>query len=93
MGIQKYRADRAGETMPNGAIPYYANWMYGPSLALIRNCPLENLAGDMRRTVYITGEPGTWFSQPAACRLAGCTVRGYVTSDDNGGLAFRQTYY
>ena len=92
MSLQKYRADKASETMPNGATPVYAQWIGGPSLALIRDCPLENLAGDMRRTVYITGEPDTWFSQPAACRIAGCTVRGYVTSNDDG-FAFRHTYY
>ena len=47
----------------------------------------------MRRTVYVTGEPDTWFSTPAACRIQGCYVKGYVTGDDAGNLVFRHVYY
>jgi len=41
------------------------------------------------RTVYITAEPDTFFSQPAACqvRIGGGKrrdVRGFVTHDENG---------
>lgn len=80
--MQKYRFDREGKPCPNGAIPIYSEWMGGPSLAGIRNCP-TNLNGDAR-TVYITGEPDTFFSIPAACRMFGCYVKGFVTSDDDG---------
>ena len=90
--MQKYRAD-ASETQADNAIVWRANWIGGPSLAKIENCRLENLAGDMRRTVYITGEADTYFSIPAICKLAGARVKGYVTGDDNGNLVFRQVYY
>jgi hypothetical protein len=89
--MQKYRADEP-INQPDGSVAWYADWMGGPSLAKIDNCRLTNLAGDMRRTVYITGEPDTAFSQPAVCRLAGVRVRGYVTADD-GCLVFRHVYY
>jgi len=90
--MQKYRADKA-ETQADGAIAWYAEWMGGPSLARINNCRLDNLAGDMRRSVYITGEADTYFSIPAVTRLAGCTVRGYVTDDGEGNHVFRHCYY
>lgn len=90
--MQKYRADQS-EKQPDGAIVWRANWMGGPSLAKIDNCRLENLSGDMRRTVYITGDADTYFSIPAVCSLGGKRVRGYVTSDDSGNLVFRHTYY
>lgn len=92
MGMQKYRADVQGETQQDGGIPFYAEWQHGRTLALIRNCRMDNLSNVAPRTVYITGGHDTWFSQPAVCKIAGCTVRGYVTSDDDG-LHFRQTYY
>ncbi len=86
MGLQKYRADVAGEKQINGAIPYYSNWMGGPTLALIRNCP-TNMGP---RTVYIRGEADTWFSIPAACRYKGKTITGYITTNDAGEYEFRQ---
>lgn len=33
----------------------------------------------MRATVYATGEPDTFFSIPAVCRLMGKRVKGYLT--------------
>lgn len=92
MGLQKYRADNS-HTQPDGAIVWYANWMGGPSLSKIVNCRWDSLAGDYRPTVYITGDPDTWFSTPAACTFKGCTVRGYVTGDDDGNMVFRHVYY
>lgn len=89
--MQKYRADKS-EVQADGAIVWRSVWMGGTPLARINNCRLENLAGDMRRTVYITGEPDTWFSVPAVCRLMGCWIRGYVTMDD-GNVVFRHCYY
>ena len=90
MAMQKYRADFS-KSQNDGATLWFANWMGGPSLAKIDNCRL-NLAGNMRRTVYITGEPDTFFSQPAICKIQSCRVKGYVTSDDNG-LLFHHVYY
>jgi hypothetical protein len=92
MAMQKYRAD-VSTTQSDGAVVWSAQWMGGPSLAKIENCQLINMTGDMRRTVYITGEADTYFSIPAVCSLAGCLVRGYVTGDDAGNLVFRHTYY
>lgn len=90
--MQKYRADEA-RSYPDGSKQWFSNWDGGPSLVRINNCQLENLEGNMRRTVYITGEPDTYFSQPAVCKLAGCRVRGYVTGDGEGNLVFRHCYY
>jgi hypothetical protein len=62
-------------------------------LAKVGNCRLENLEGNMRRTVYVTGEPDTYFSIPAVCKIQGCRVKGYVTGDGDGNLVFRHVYY
>ena len=90
--MQKYRADTS-ELQPDKARVWYAQWMGGPSLSKIENCRLEKLEGDMRRTVYITGEADTFYSIPAVCKLAGKRVRGYVTGDGEGNLVFRHCYY
>ena len=90
--MQKYRAD-TNKTQSDGAKLWFAQWMGGPTLAKINNCRLESLQGDMRRTVYITGEPDTWFSLPAICKIAGCRVKGYVTGDDDGNMIFRHICY
>jgi hypothetical protein len=89
--MQRYRADKS-EIQQDGARVWRAEWMGGPTLAKIENCRL-NLAGEPRRTVYITGEPDTWFSIPAATRYLGKYVKGYVTGDDEGNLVFRHVYY
>ncbi len=87
MGLQKYRADVRGEAQANGGIPYYANWIGGPTLALVRNCKIEN-SNIGPRTVYIRGEPDSWFSIPAACRWRRRTITGYVCITD-GEYVFR----
>ncbi len=89
--MQKYRADKS-EPQADGAVLWHTEWMGGPTLAKIDNCLLANLAGDMRRTVYVTGEADTYFSIPAVCKLAGKRIRGYVSSDD-GLLVFKHCYY
>ena len=92
MGLQRYRADIRGETGKNGSTPYYTNWMGGPSLALVRDCPIRNTVidtGVSARTVYVRGEPDTFFSQPAACTYKCKTLRGYLTCDENGDYEFR----
>lgn len=89
--MQKYRADKS-EQMPDGAIAWFAEWMGGPTLSKVENCRLVNVEGDMRRTVYVTGEADTYFSIPAICSLAGCRVRGYLTGAD-GSYVFHHVYY
>lgn len=91
MGLQKFRADKS-DTQADGAKLWFADWLGGPSLAKIENCRCENLHGEPRVTVYITGEADTYFSIPAACYLFGKVVRGYVTGDDDGNRVFRQIY-
>lgn len=88
MGLQKFRADKAGEKQKNGGSPYYTNWIGGPSLALIRNCKIENIELTPR-TVYVRDQPDTWFSIPAACVSRGKTITGYITTDDNKEYVFR----
>ena len=92
MGMQKYRAD-VSETQKDGAIIWRAKWFGGPTLAKIENCRLENLTGDMRANVFVTGEADTYFSIPAVCSLFGKRVRGYLTGDDEGNLVFHHCYY
>jgi hypothetical protein len=92
MSMQKYRADKS-KVQQDGAKLWFADWIGGPTLSKIENCRYENMHGDMRGTVYITGEPDTFFSQPAVTSIKGCRVRGYVTSDDDGNIVFRHCYY
>lgn len=89
MSLQKYRFDRTHDAMPNGSRPVYSEWLGGPSLAGIRNCPID-VVGAEPRTVYVTGEPDTFFSVPAVCRLFGFAVRGFLYSEDEG-YRFRVT--
>lgn len=89
--MQKYRADTS-RPQDDGAVLWFAEWMGGPTLSKIANCRLDLAGGDWRRTVYITGEPDTWFSVPAICKIKGCRVKGYVTTDDDG-MMFRHGYY
>ena len=84
MGLQRFRCDVSDPPDSNGAIACYAKWIGGPSLALIRNCPTP--FGP--RTVYVQGEPDTFFSIPAACRVKGKTVKGWIGQED-GAWFFR----
>lgn len=86
----KYRADTS-ERQPDGATVWRA--MPWSILSRVNDCRLDNLAGDMRATVYVTGEADTFFSQPAVCSLKGKRVRGYLTGDGEGNLVFRHCYY
>jgi hypothetical protein len=47
-------------------------------LALVRNCPTP--FGP--RTVYVAGEPDTFFSQPAVCEFRKRRIVGYLTCED-----------
>ena len=90
--MQKYRAD-SSRSQDDGAVLWFAEWLGGPSLSKIVNCRLNLAGGDWRRTVYITGEPDTAFSQPAICKIRGCRVKGFITGDDDGNLVFHHGYY
>jgi len=83
--MQKYRADKATK-QSDGAVLWHAHWLGGPTLAKIQNCRIHGTA--LRRAVYITGEPNTWFSIPAATRVKGQHVAGYVTTDNDGCYLF-----
>lgn len=80
--MQKYRADKC-ETQPDGAVKWFAEWMGGPTLSRINSCRIAGT--ELRRAVYITGEADTWFSIPAATRVNGQYVRGYVTGESDMG--------
>lgn len=90
--MQVYRADVSFPN-PDGSILWCAKTIFGTHLAKIENCRLDSLEGNMRRTVYITGEANTYFSVPAVCMIQGCRVKGYVTHDSDDVLVFRHTYY
>ena len=80
--LMKYRADKADDPEPNGSIAWRTEWMHGPSLALVRKCPVDG--AEKPRTVYVRGEPDLWFSIPAACRIQGRVRRGSLTHGDSG---------
>lgn len=65
-------------TYPDGCVSFKS---YGPwrSLAAFSNCLCED---GNRRAVRITGEPDTFFSVPARCKVSGRTVSGFVTYRD-----------
>lgn len=90
--MQKYRVDVERDPDPNGAVPCYAEWIGGPTLSVVRKCPVGWNSGGATVTAYITGDADTWSSIPAVCRYLGKRVRGYVTSNDDG-LVFHQVYY
>ena len=90
--MQRYRADKS-ETQGDGSVQWFAEWLGGPTLSKIVDCRLANLDGEPRRTVYITGEPDTYFSIPAVTHYLGKRIKGYVTRDDDGNTVFRHCYY
>lgn len=97
MGLKKYRADQPGTRDKNGALPYYSNWLGGPSLSLIRHCPCILTGIDATgkksernigpRTVYIQGEADTMFSIPAAISYRhkgkNLNLYGYISYEDD----------
>lgn len=77
-----YRLDREANVQENGSIPVVTDWMGGPILAAVRNCPIAGT--DLRRSARITGEPDSAFSQPAYVTVGGLRVNGYITGDEQG---------
>jgi hypothetical protein len=43
----------------------------------------------MRLTCYATGYADTYFSIPAVTRYKGKRIKGYLTTDQDGGAEFR----
>lgn len=88
MPLQHFYASPADTfTWPNGAVGHRPGGSFdclGP-YAKVRNCPIEGT--DLRLTCYAQGYADTYFSIPAATRIAGHHVRGFFTIRDNG-LAF-----
>jgi hypothetical protein len=74
---------KSGQQAPNGAITYSTPGAFR-SMARVENCPCDD---NVRRLVYITGEPDSFYSVPAAVRVKGTWVGGFVTfrSAVNGG--------
>jgi hypothetical protein len=100
MGLQKYRADEPGPVQKNGATPWYTNWVGGPSLALIRNCPIQGvplgLEFELRnpRTVYVLLDRPDKPFIAAVCRYRVFkgkekVLRGYITTDESGDYYFQ----
>jgi len=80
--MSMYRIDRY-ETSPADPAQElgFCDWMGGPTLSNIRGCLVEGEPG-LRRSARITGEPDTFFSQPAQVSMSGQTVRGFLTVED-----------
>jgi hypothetical protein len=100
MGLQRYRADEPGPEQKNGAVPWYTRRMDGPTLVLIRNCPIHGvplgLEFELRnpRTVYVLDKPDSWPFFAAACRYRVFNgkekvLRGYITTDESGDYYFQ----
>ncbi len=82
MGLQKFHTFNGRTyTEENGAIVVTGRTGWGEHVALIRNCPCGDIG---RRTAYVTGEADTFFSIPAAVRVKGKNVRGFLTRDESG---------
>ena len=79
MGMQRFRADKATK-QADGAIVWHAHWMGGPTLAKIERCRIDGT--DLRRTVYTTGEPDTFYRVPAVSHWQG----GDATSPTNARI-------
>ena len=80
--MQKFRADFS-EAQADGAIKWFADWIGGPSLARVNACRIAGT--ELRRAVYVTGEPNTWFSIPAATRVKGKYIPGFLTGESDCG--------
>lgn len=89
--MQKYRADLSCK-QEDGSVCWYSDWIGGPTLSKIDGCRLD-IYGEPRRTVYITGDADTFYSIPAVCKYYGVRMKGFVSSDDDGILAFYPVFY
>jgi hypothetical protein len=85
MPLQKFYASNLDPfTWPNGAIGHRPGGPFdclGP-YAKVKACPIAGTT--LRRTVYATGYPDTFFSIPACTRVRGRYIGGFLTVDDRG---------
>ena len=83
--MKKYRFDRDGDALPNGSVPVYTDWEHGPTLAGVRNCPVQGKGVEIgRRTVYVQGEmiyAGAWDGR---YRYHSQSHEGRLASNDDG---------
>lgn len=73
----------------NGAIGWRPGGPFdclGP-WAKVNKCPIHGT--DLRLTCYATGYADTYFSIPAVTRYKGKRIKGYLTTDQDGGAEFR----
>jgi hypothetical protein len=75
MGFQKYRFDITEPPDAYGVIVLKANRTGGTPIAGIRNCFCGYYG---RRTVYVTGEAESYSTIPAAIRVNGKRINGWV---------------
>lgn len=88
MGLQMFRSDFAGPVEANGSQAWYTNWIGGPSLALIRQCPVWCPAYDLTlpsRTAYVeVANPETYHTIPACIRWKKKRVEGCLEKREEG---------
>jgi len=65
---------------PNGSESVLSNGPWA-QLVKIKNCMCSD---GIQRVAKITGQPDTYFSVPAAVKIRGKTVTGFITCDENG---------
>ena len=90
----RYYFDKSqGMTLPNGSIRYLSPFPF-LSLAAVGHCPCLD---GKRRMVYATGEPDSFFTVPAATRVKGKWVSGFLTMADrlhaSEGYVFQHCTY
>lgn len=77
----------------SGRLCGLTEWIGGPSLAKVF-CPCAGPYGDgLHRWAHITGEPNTYFSQPAIVNNGKQKIRGHLLLDNAGRFEFRVTEY
>lgn len=93
--MQRFIA-RERREFSNGAIGWAPSGpldCLGP-YAKVENCPIVVLDDGkrrdtgLRRTCYAQGYADSYFSIPAACKIQGRRVKGFLTGDDGGGVVF-----
>lgn len=70
-----------GNKLADEVFPWFADWIGGPSLVRLENCPRGK--GMSRGTVHIVGEMQDW-KIPAVTIFSKYKVKGYVTHTETG---------
>ena len=80
-------------TFQNGAVGHRPGGPFdclGP-YAKVANCPIGDTG--YRLTCYATGYADTYFSVPACTRIRGKYVKGFFSTDRDGGLHFHPNHF